>query len=345
MLMSRGHHIEIIITSKDVLEDLVKFEGWNYTNIFPEGRKIKGLSPIISSGINLLRTIYRLYKYTQKKKYDLFITDDLLVFFTKILNVPSIAFTDDDIAITKQFSIILSRATYILAPEITDLKKFNYKKIGFNGYKELAYLHPNTFTPDKEIIRAINPNLERYFILRLVSLTASHDVAMKGISNKQVERLIKLLETKGKVYISAERELPDQFKKYKLRISPEKILHVLFYADLFIGDSQTMTSEAALLGTPAFRCNDFVGKIGVMDEKETKYGLSFNYLPKDFASMYAKLARVISEDNFKKKFKEKRRKMLSDKIDLSKFMTWLFENYPNSILEYQNEPDIQYKFR
>ena len=123
------------------------------------------------------------------------------------------------------------------------------------------------------------------------------------------------------------------------------ILHVLFYADLFIGDSQTMTSEAALLGTPAFRCNDFVGKIGVMDEKETKYGLSFNYLPKDFASMYAKLARVISEDNFKKKFKEKRRKMLSDKIDLSKFMTWLFENYPNSILEYQNEPDIQYKFR
>ena len=65
---------------------------------------------------------------------------------------------------------------------------------------------------------------------------------------------------------------------------------------------------------------------------------------RDFDSMFAKLARVISEDNFKKKFMEKRRKMLSDKIDLSKFMTWLFENYPNSILEYQNEPDIQYKF-
>ena len=254
MLKSRGHHVDILITSKDVLEDLIKFEGWEYTNIFPEGRKIKGLSPLISSGINLFRTIYRLHRYTQKK-YDLFVTDDLLVFFTKILKVPSIVFTDDDIAVTKQFSIILSRATYILTPEITDLKKYNNKKISFNGYKELAYLHPNIFIPNKKIIQSINPNLEKYFILRLVSLKAYHDVSMKGISNVQVERLIKLLETKGKVYISAERELPDQFKKYQLKIEPEKILHILFYADLFIGDSQTMTSEAAVLGTPAFRCN------------------------------------------------------------------------------------------
>lgn len=344
-LKDRGHHVDILITSKDVLEDLIKCENWDYINIFPEGRKIKYFSPLISSGINFFRTIYRLYRYTKKKQYDLFITDDLLVFLTKILKVPSFAFTDDDISVTRQFSIILSRATHILAPEVTDLEKYNNKKISFNGYKELAYLHPNNFVPNEEVIRKINPTLEKYFLLRLVSLKAYHDVFMKGLSNEQVEKIIKLLETRGRVYISAERDLPEQLQKYQLKIEPEKIAHVLYYADLFIGDSQTMTSEAAVLGTPAFRCNDFAGKISVMDEKEEKYGLSYNYSPKDFNKMYAKLEEVISKENFKKEFQQKRENMLSDKIDLSKFMIWLFENYPNSISEYQNNPSIQYRFR
>ncbi len=61
--------------------------------------------------------------------------------------------------------------------------------------------------------------------------------------------------------------------------------------------------------------------------------------------MYAKLEEVISNENFKKGFQQKKENMLSDKIDLSKFMIWLFENYPNSISEYQNNPGIQYRFR
>ena len=344
-LKRKGHHVEILITTKDVLEDLIKSENWDYLNIFPEGRKIKGLSPLISSGINFFRTIYRLYKYTKNKQYDLFITDDLLVFLTKFMNVPSFAFTDDDISVTRQFSIILSRSTHILAPDITNLGKYNSKKISFSSYKELAYLHPNTFVPNKKVVKKINPDMERYFIIRLVSLKAYHDIFMKGLSNEQLEKIIKLLETKGRVFISAERGLPIKLHKYQLKIEPEKIAHVLYYANLFIGDSQTMTSEAALLGTPAFRCNDFAGKISVMDEKEEKYGLSYNYSTKDFNKMYAKLEEVISKKNFKKEFQQKRENMLSDKIDLSKFMVWLFENYPNSISEYQKNPFIQYRFR
>ena len=72
-LKNNGHNVEILITSKDVLEELVKNEGWNYTNIFPEGRKFKNVSPYISAGVNFFRTIYRLYKYCRNKKYDLFI--------------------------------------------------------------------------------------------------------------------------------------------------------------------------------------------------------------------------------------------------------------------------------
>lgn len=345
-LKSRGHKVDVLITSKDILEDLVKKERWEYKNIFPEGRKIKGLLPIVSSGINLPRTIYRLYKYCRNKKYDLFITDDLLVFLSKWFKVPNIIFTDDDISVTKQFSIILSRATYVLAPEITDLGKYNAKKIGFSGYKELAYLHFDEFQPDINIIKSFNLTLSPYFLLRLVSLRAYHDVGIQGLSNERVKRIVSLLKAKGKVFISSERELPDELEKYRLNLSPELISHALYYAQIFVGDSQTMTSEAAVLGTPAFRCNDFAGKINVMEEKEIKYELSFNYSPSHFDDMYKKIKELLSKENIKSEFENKREKMLKDKINLSRFMIWLFENYPRSVeIIKKNPSETQDRFR
>ena len=82
-LLNHGHKVDILITTKDVLETLIKSEGWEYTNIFPEGRKMKGVPLYISSAINTVRTISRLFKYVKGKKYDLFITDDLLVYVGK----------------------------------------------------------------------------------------------------------------------------------------------------------------------------------------------------------------------------------------------------------------------
>lgn len=326
-LKKRGHNVEVLITSKDVLEELVNSEGWEYTNIFPEGRKINGLPPYLSSAINTFRTIYRLFKYTKKRKYDLFITDDLLVYLGKLKGVPTIVFTDDDLSVTRQFALILSPSTKILAPDITDLQKFNSKKIGFPGYKELAYLHPNVFSPDKKHLYFLDSPEQKFFILRLVSLKSYHDVGKKGLSDTQVRELISILESKGRVFISTERPLPAFLKKYKIIINPKHILHALAFAELFIGDSQTMTSEAAVLGTPTIRCNDFVGKINVMEEKETKFGLSFNYSPSDFDSMIEKVKELLEDETSKVRFKKKRDLMLSEKIDLSAFLIWLFENF------------------
>ncbi len=326
-LIDHGHQVTVLITSKDVLEDLVKSEGWDYTNIFPEGRKMKGFHPFVSSAINTIRSIYRLYKFTKGKKYDLFITDDLLVYIGRLTKTQTIVFCDDDISIVKLFSIVFSKANKILSPDITDVGKYKFKKIGFPSYKELAYLHPNVFIPDISIIKEFNPDLNPYFILRLVSLQAYHDVGIKGISNTQAKKLITILEQWGKVFISSERYLSEEFEKYKLKIEPSKIAHVLYYAKLFIGDSQTMTSEAAVLGTPAFRCNDFVGKISVMEEKETRYGLSFNYTPDKFDEMLVKIETLLNNKEIDEEFLLKKKIMLNEKIDLSSFMIWLFENY------------------
>ena len=39
--MAHGHKVDIIINTKDILEELVIEEGWQYTNLFPNTRKIK----------------------------------------------------------------------------------------------------------------------------------------------------------------------------------------------------------------------------------------------------------------------------------------------------------------
>lgn len=38
-LKTNSHHYDIAINTKDILEVLVKEEGWLYTNIFPESKK------------------------------------------------------------------------------------------------------------------------------------------------------------------------------------------------------------------------------------------------------------------------------------------------------------------
>ncbi|CAG0940348.1 hypothetical protein BROC_00993 [Candidatus Brocadiaceae bacterium] len=326
-LIYKGHSVDILITSKDVLENLVKAEGWSYTNIFPEGRKIEGLSPLLSSGVNFLRTLYRLFKFVRKRKHDLYITDDLLVYFSKFKKTPSIVFTDDDLSITKQFALVLAPATYILAPEITDLAKYNKKKIAFDGYKELAYLHPDEFTPDRSVVDKLIAPPKDFFVIRLVSLRAYHDVGMKGLSNNEVSKLISILQKHGRVFISSERKLPEELEHFRLNIEPAQILHFLAFAKLFIGDSQTMSSEASVLGTFSLRCNDFCGKINVMDEKE-RYGLMKSYLPSEFKQLLLDVEEILQSGDHKDIIRKRKEKMLSEKINLTKFMIKLFEELP-----------------
>ncbi len=42
-LIEAGHKVEVLIQTKDMLEELVKRENWQYKNLFPNGRKISFL--------------------------------------------------------------------------------------------------------------------------------------------------------------------------------------------------------------------------------------------------------------------------------------------------------------
>jgi uncharacterized protein len=345
-LKKKGHQVDICITSKDVLESLLRIEGWEYTNVFPEGRKISWLPTKVGAAFNLVRTILRLNKYLRHKgKYDLFITDDLLVVNGRINKTPSILFQDDDITAVPESGYLMLFADHILSPECSKMGRYQKKKIPFFGYKELGSLHPNRFVPDNRVVTIFNPDGQRYFLLRLVSLKATHDTGKKGLSNEDCVKIISIMEKYGRVFITSERKLSDSLEPYRINIMPNDLQQAIFYADLFVGDSQTMSAEAGVLGTPFIRYNDFVGKISYLNELENKYHLGIGIPTAEKEKLFSVVQNFASDLDIKQIYAIRRQKMLSEKIDLTAFMTWLFENYPQSMKDIKTNAGIQLRFQ
>jgi len=343
-LISRGHNVDILITNKDILEELVKEEGWEYTNIFPEGRKIPGLHVYLGALISLLRTVYRLLKYTKGKKYDLFV-GDLLTIVGRLKSIPALYPTDDVLVQVPEQAVFLATTSQIIAPQITELGKYNSKKIGYKGYKALAHLHPNYFTPDKSRLFEHLRNGKDFFLIRCVKFGATHDIDKSGITNEILTRLVNILETRGEIFITSERELPRELEKYRMNIRKKDISHYLFFAKIFIGDSTTMCSEASVLGTPSVEFDDYFEEIEQMQELEDKYGLTFGMKISDPENMFRKVEELLNTPNLKEVFQERRRKLLSATIDVSAFIVWLIENYPKSVAILEEEPAYQNRFK
>ena len=114
--------------------------------------------------------------------------------------------------------------------------------------------------------------------------------------------------------------------------------HVMAFASLYIGDSQTMAAEAGVLGTPFVRFNDFVGRIGYLRELEEKYQLGYGIKASALGSVDHLCKRVqelveMKAAERKATVQERREQMLADKIDCAKFLTWFIEEYPGSVAD------------
>jgi len=106
-----------------------------------------------------------------------------------------------------------------------------------------------------------------------------------------------------------------------------------------------MTVEACMLGTPSLRFNSFARKISVLNELETKYQLTHGYHINDESNFLSKFEELINTPNLRSIYQERRNKMLIDKIDLTAFLVWLFESYPDSIKKLKINPEIQNQFK
>lgn len=343
ILKEKGHIIYVLIKKKDVLETLLKLDMVEYCNILPEGRKDTKFG--IFKGI--LKRDIRLWKFCRKKSINLLIgTSVENSHIGRILKIPVLNVNEDDYDAVPLYSIFsYPGSTYILAPEVCTVGRWRSKKISYKGYHELAYLHPKYFTPNKAIVEKYISNKYPLFIIRFAKLSAHHDNNIKGITAQVAEGIINLLKDKGNICISSERELEERFQKYRIKINPVDMHHILAFTKLYIGDSQTMAAEAAILGTPFIRYNDFVGRLGYLNELENTYNLGFGIKPGDTYELFEKVESLVNYTNLENEWQKRRKKMLSEKIDVTAFMVWLIENYPNSIKIIKDKPEeTQSKF-
>jgi uncharacterized protein len=339
-LTTKGHNTDILIKSKDILENLIINDGFKYHNILPKERKNNKFSIFWS----MLKRDFRLYKFVRKKHYDLFIgTDPSLAHIGFLKKVSIITTLEDDSDVIP----MIVKTTYpftstILTPEVCNVGKYTYKKTGYNGYMKLSYLHPSIFVPDfNKINTVIN---SPYVLIRLSKLNAHHDFGISGLNSSLLKSIIAKVETTGrKIIISSEAEIIDpNLKCYTKKINPSDMHHYLYYADMLISDSQSMSVEAAMLGTPSIRYNDFAGKISVLEELESKYALTFGIKTSEQNKLFNKIDELFLILNLKEEFQRRRKKMLADKIDVTAFMIWFIENYPESKNIMKENPNYQY---
>jgi len=233
-----------------------------------------------------------------------------------VVGAESLIFTDTEHA-TLQNKLAFPLADHICTPECY-CDEIGDKQIRYPGYHELAYLHPDRFTPKRKVLErnGIDPN-SKFVVLRLVSWGAAHDRGESGIED--VTDVVSELENTGAdVWITSEATLPPELESHRIRVPPEEIHHVLQYADLFIGESATMAAESAVLGTPALYISSI--ELGYLEELEERYQLVFSFSGENRHQQGLENALGIINDSNSEKWSRRRTNMLEEKTDTTDFI-------------------------
>ncbi len=232
---------------------------------------------------------------------------------------PHLLYEDTEVS---KFSLNICKrfSSKIITPR-TFLTDLGPKQERVDTYKELFYLHPDVFTPDREALKKVgfNPD-EPYVLVRFVAWNASHDVGKHGLSDAEQLSLVRRLEAAGvRVWVSSEKPLTPEMEAYRLRTPYAMAHHVLAFARLVYSEGATMASEAAILGVHAMYVN--VIQSGSTREQSERFHLLYNYNEGDdrYERALAKALELLSDPYLEQKGQEKRKKLLAEKVDINDY--------------------------
>lgn len=310
--LERENEILFIARNKDVVLGLLDESGYPYVKYDSFGKGLINKTLIYPMIIQMHLDLYKKFK----PHYIMSRSSPYSTFASKFFKSKTIIFPDSEIVrLTKRFVAPLS--DLIITPSNYSID-YGKKHRRLPGLFEESYLSPEYFKPDKSIVEraGLKPG-ERFFVLRFVAWQANHDVNQFGFDFSQKEQLIKSLEPHGRVLISSELPLEKSFEKFRIRIKPSEIHQILFFAHMYIGDSQSMATESALLGTPSFRYNSFVGQNDMSNFHllQDEYGLLSNY--NTIESLLSDVQKYVQEKEMKEEWQKKREMYFDKKKDLN----------------------------
>lgn len=320
LLEKKGHNVKIIGRNKDLCKTLLDRYDFEYDLISNAGNGVFGL------GLEMISRTKKCVSIIKRYNPDIVLSmmDPPSAIASKVYGKKyiSLADTEHSKLVT---NLTLPFSDVVLTPSCFR-KDLGDKQIRYEGYKELAYLHPNFFQPNPNVLSELGlTENDPYIVMRFVSWGAIHDVGQHGICNKK--DLVKMLKSYGKVFITSEEEMDVELERYKLELPPEKLHDLLYYATLYIGEGATTASECAVLGTHAIYVNTL--RLGYLDEEEEKYDLVYNFSTQEDIEkkVYDKALELLKNPNLREDGKKKRDKLLKDKIDVTQFIAQFVEHY------------------
>ena len=329
----RGHVVLITASHKDVAIQLLQQYGLEYVDLGSYGPSL------LKKIVNILIMDLKMYRAVRNFRPDILLGFSSIraAHASKVLGVPAIIFDDTEHAVWEH-RLYTPFSDVILTPSCFH-KDLGRKQIRFDGYMELASLHPDRFTPNPAVLTELGlTESDPFIVVRFVSWQASHDVHQHGIRDRI--GFIRALEQYGRVLITSEGALPQELEGYQIRVSPEKLHDLLYYAALYVGEGGTTASEAAVLGTPSIFVSSLAGTMGNFIELEATYNLLYSFT--DGNAALSKVIEILQDPMSKEKWRVKRERLLADKIDVTAFIVWFIENYPQSLADMEGHPKVQY---
>lgn len=320
-LLGRGHEITVVTKDKEIAVYLLNKYGINYINLGKPGKGLWGKAK------GLIFFDFKIYKIAKTFKPDILVGvgSPYLGHVSRLIRKPYISFWDTENA--KLLTWLTYSFTDTICTPSCFLNNLGNKQVKYSGYKEIAYLHPNYFSPDPSVLKDHGLLLnEKFIIVRFVSWGASHDIGHHGIKDRI--GFIKSLEKYGRVIITSEGDLPTELKPYLMKISPERLHDLLSYATLYVGEGATMASEAAVLGTPSIYVSSLAATLGNFIALEKTYDLLYSFT--DDNAALGKAVEILQDNKSKETWIMKRERMMKDMTDVTAFIIWFIENYPNS---------------
>jgi len=334
LMKEKGHEFCIISRDKEVLQQLLNHYKFEFIS------RGKGGNGLLGKAIYLFKADYIIYKAAKKFKPDLFFSfsSTYAAHVSRIFKKPHIVLDDTEHA---KFELLMYPpfSDVILNPK-PFWKLFSKKQLFFDSYMEISHLNPKYFTPNPEILSTYGLSKdEKYFIVRFVSWNASHDVGQEGLDFSTKINIVSKLSRSGRALISSEGKLPPELEDYRIKINPAHLHQLLYYASLYIGEGATTAAEAIILGTPAIYINSL--DAGTISEQASKYGL---ISMRNSSGIFEKIDIALSEKSASNA-KEMQKKILKDKIDITAFLVWFVDTYPNSENALRINSDYQYNFK
>lgn len=332
-LKAKGHNVLVLVSDKEMTCDLLNKHDIDYVLM---GRNQKTL---ILKFLQVIKFFFVTFYFAIKNRTSVFVGFGYIHFalVSLILRKPFIFLEDTEVAIKLHRLLLPFTSSFLTTSGFKN--RLSKRQIWMNGNLELLYLHPKRFRTE-----LFEKPKEKYVLLRFVSWSAFHDVGHRGLSLQAKKHLVYEISRYAKVYIASEGKLPDEFAGYQLNISTEKIHEFVYGAELIVGESPTMTTESAILGTPAICISSWAcDSLGNFAELY-KDDLIYCYHPLQEDEAIQKAVELLSRANLKEVWQEKAKLFTGSRIDVTAFLVWFIENYPSSHELMLVNPEYQNRF-